>query len=116
MQFPRFLQRQIGQYVTTGTGLHKALGKKHTHTAQAHDLANKFNYWVLGKIFIGVEDANMPREALEVLKPMITNGESFGIQAKGQDQTTARICANVVSGSSRLQPPLPIKRPAITIT
>lgn len=79
-----------------------AIGARYTHMPKASDLANKFNFWLLNKIFIGVEDVFVPesrRELLEELKPMITN-DVQEIQAKGGDQVNSRICANFILNSN----------------
>ena len=76
-----------------------AIGKKYTHYPKAMDLDNKFNGWLLNKLFIGVEDIYVPErrtEILETLKPMITGGDGLEIQFKGADQITADIVANFI--------------------
>ncbi len=74
----------------------KAVGAKYSHWVQADDIDNKFNAWIKGRIFIGVEEIYLPEkpEALDILKPMITGAHGFAIQAKGQDQESDEICAN----------------------
>jgi hypothetical protein len=73
-----------------------AVGDKYVHWPQADDIDNKFNAWILGKIFIGVEEIYLPEKpgALDILKPMITGAHGFGVQGKGKDQESAHICAN----------------------
>ena len=80
-----------------------AIGRRYTHYPKASDLDNKFNGWLLNKLFIGVEDIYVPdhrREVLETLKPMITGGDGLEIQFKGADQVTADICANFMLNSN----------------
>lgn len=80
-----------------------AIGSKHTHMAQAHDISSKFNSWLMSTVFVGIEDVYAPSDrgaVLEVLKPMITGGDRIGIQAKGVDQTTAAICCNFMLNSN----------------
>lgn len=80
-----------------------AVGKRYTHYPKAMDIDNKFNGWLMDKIFIGVEDIFVPdnrREVLETLKPMITGGDGLEIQLKGVDQITADICANFMLNSN----------------
>jgi hypothetical protein len=75
-----------------------AIGKRYTHLPKADDIDNKFNGWMLNKLFIGVEDIYVPdhrREVVEALKPMITNAD-LEIQLKGVDQVTMGICANFI--------------------
>lgn len=76
----------------------KAIGADHCFWPQADDIDNKFNSWIVGKIFIGVEEIYLPGrpEAFEVLKTMITGAHGFGIQAKGKDQDSVEICANFI--------------------
>lgn len=64
-----------------------AIGWKHSHFPNAHDLTNKFNAWIAGKRFICIEEicVNDKQDMIEVLKPLITNLK-IEIQAKGQDQ------------------------------
>lgn len=81
----------------------RAIGKRYTHYPKAADLDNKFNSWLLNKLFIGVEDVYVPdnrREVIETLKPMITSGDGIEIQCKGVDQITADICANFMLNSN----------------
>jgi hypothetical protein len=75
-----------------------AIGRQYTHMPKANDIDNKFNGWILNKLFIGVEDIYVPdhkREVVEALKPMITNTE-LEIQLKGVDQITKTVCANFI--------------------
>lgn len=75
--------------------LAKAIGWKYTHTPNANDLANKFNSWILGKLLIIVEEiyVNDRKEAIETLKPLITN-PIIEIQGKGTNQATGDNRAN----------------------
>lgn len=80
-----------------------AVGRRYTHYPKAMDIDNKFNGWLMDKVFIGVEDIFVPdnrREVLETLKPMITGGDGLEIQLKGVDQVTADICANFMLNSN----------------
>lgn len=73
-----------------------AVGHRYTHLPKAADIDNKFNAWISGKLFIGIEDIYVPenkREVIEALKPLITN-DRIEIQAKGADQTTGDNRAN----------------------
>ena len=64
-----------------------AIGWKHSHFPNAHDLTNKFNSWIAGKRFVCIEEicVSDKQDMIEVLKPLITNMK-IEIQAKGQDQ------------------------------
>jgi Bifunctional DNA primase/polymerase, N-terminal/Family of unknown function (DUF5906) len=80
----------------------QAVGERYTHWPKAKELGNKFNDWMMGKVFFPVEDIYVPdakNEILEDLKPMIT-GERHEIQKKGVDQFTADICGNFMFNSN----------------
>lgn len=80
-----------------------AIGSRYVHYPKANDLDNKFNGWLLNKMFIGIEDIYVPAhktEILEILKPMITSGDGLEIQLKGVDQITVDICANFMLNSN----------------
>lgn len=73
-----------------------AIGERYTHYPKASEIASKFNDWMFGKIFIGVEDIYVPDarlEVMEALKPMIT-AERQEIEPKGGVKMTKDICAN----------------------
>lgn len=73
----------------------EAIGAPYTHFPNAADLHNKFNYWLLGKLFIGVEEIYLAerQEIIDTLKPLITN-DRVDIQGKGLDQKTGDNRAN----------------------
>lgn len=77
------------------TCLSNAIGRRYTHLPNANDISNKFNAWLLGKLFIGVEEVYVAdrREAIETLKPLITN-DRVDIQGKGDNQATGDNRAN----------------------
>jgi hypothetical protein len=75
-----------------------AVGNRYTHLPKAADIDNKFNAWLMNKLFIGVEDIVVPdhkREVIEALKPMITN-DRIEMQPKGADQFVADNYANFI--------------------
>ncbi len=78
-----------------------AVGERYFHSAQPVDLAGKFNYWLVGKILIGIEElATAERsDLLEALKPMITN-TTIGTQDKGVSAGTSRVCGNFILNSN----------------
>lgn len=79
-----------------------AIGQKHCHFPKASEIVEKFNDWMEGKIFIGVEDIYVPKEKLEtieILKPMIT-GDMQEIRSMGMNKVTKRICANYILNSN----------------
>jgi hypothetical protein len=91
-----------GKTMLTQVLMH-AIGEKHAHTPQSHDLGSKFNAWLMGKILIGIEDIYVPgdrQEVIEALKPMITNGHGIGIRAMNTDEEMSRICANFIINSN----------------
>jgi hypothetical protein len=78
------------------TCLAHAVGHRYTHLPDAADLGNKFNAWIPGNLFAGIEEIYVPAaklEIIEALKPMITNSR-MGMQGKGTDQVTADNRAN----------------------
>ncbi|MFA6063849.1 MAG: DUF5906 domain-containing protein [Gallionella sp.] len=80
----------------------QAVGSRYTHMPRASELAEKFNDWLVGKIFIGVEDVWYPEgrvEIIETLKPMITNARQ-PIRAMRTSERTMDICANFIVNSN----------------
>ena len=97
-----FIQGQEGNGKTTlFRVLEHAIGQRYTHYPNALDLANVFNGWVSGKLFIGVEEifVNNKKEMMEALKPIMTN-DRIGIQFKGSDQFTGDNYANGMACSN----------------
>jgi len=81
-----------------------AIGEDYCHVPQSHDIDNKFNGWLVGKICICVEDlfpSESNRDLFEILKPMIT-GEIVTIQRKGMDQVTMENRANFVFNTNHM--------------
>lgn len=79
-----------------------ALGEKYTHFPPAQDISEKFNAWMFGKLFIGVEDIRVfenRQEVLEVLKPMIT-GDRLAKREMQQSQVMSDSCANFLLNSN----------------
>lgn len=75
----------------------EAVGRRYTHWPNAAKLAEKFNGWMVGKVFFGVEDIYVPGQKFDIferLKPMITGGDGIEIEAKGVDQISLDICGN----------------------
>lgn len=85
-----------GKGVLTGIMQH-VVGRRYTHAAQASDLANKFNGWLVGKLLVIVNEADFgrDREVIDAVKPMITD-DDVAVQGKGKDQETARNFANFI--------------------
>ena len=79
-----------------------AVGDKYSFFPKAREIADKFNDWLYGTVFIGVEDIYVPessQEVLEELKPMIT-GDRQQIQGKGEKKITANVCCNFILNSN----------------
>lgn len=74
-----------------------AVGARYYHVPNAQDITNKFNGWLVGKLAIAIEEIKIADkwEALEILKPLITNSD-IEIQAKGQDQVLGDNRANFI--------------------
>ncbi len=80
-----------------------AVGDRYSYMPKAKDLTSKFNAWLVGKLFIGVEDIYVPeskKETLEELKPMITGGDGYEIEGKGVDQYNTHLCCNFILNSN----------------
>ena len=78
--------------------MENAIGRRYSHLPNASDLGGngqKFNSWIQGKLFIGVEEIYVSdrREVSEALKSLITN-RRIEIQGKGADQITGDNRAN----------------------
>lgn len=78
-----------------------AVGRRYTHFPNANDLGNKFNAWLVQKLFIGIEEVYVSdrQELIEVLKPLITN-DRIEIQGKGTNQIVADNRANFMLSSN----------------
>ena len=75
----------------------EAVGRRYVHWPKANKLSEKFNAWMVGKVFYAVEDIYTTAhraEILEDLKPMITGGDGYEIEGKGVDQVSADVCGN----------------------
>lgn len=72
-----------------------AVGRKFTHSPKAEQLANQFNGYLQGKLFILVEEVHMRgrAEMLDILKPLVTNLE-VEIEDKGVDKRMIENRAN----------------------
>jgi hypothetical protein len=83
------------------TCLEHAIGKRYSHRPNASDISNKFNAWLIGKLFIGIEEIYVAdrQEALDALKPLITN-DRVDIQGKGDNQETGDNRANFLATSN----------------
>lgn len=76
-----------------------AIGSRYCHRPRSSDIGGKFNGWLADKILIGVEDIKIPesrKDAIDALKPLITNGDGVDIEFKGRDQVNVSICCNFI--------------------
>lgn len=81
----------------------RSVGRRYSYRPKSDQLTSKFNDWLDGSIFIGVEDVFVPeakKEVLEILKPMITGGDGYEIEGKGQGKYTTDICCNFMLNSN----------------
>lgn len=75
-----------------------AIGEKYTHLPPANEIAEKYNDWLFGRLFIGVEDIYVPehkKEVIQVLLPMITN-KRLAMRAMQQGQVMGDVYANFI--------------------
>ena len=80
----------------------EAIGERYVHMPPAHEISEKFNSWLFGNIFIGVEDVfvmNNRQEVFEVLKPMITS-DRLARRAMQTDQSMSNVVANFMFNSN----------------
>lgn len=81
----------------------RAVGRRYSYRPKSDQLTSKFNDWLDGTIFIGVEDvyvSEAKKEVLEALKPMITGGDGYEIEGKGEGKYTTDICCNFMLNSN----------------
>lgn len=62
-----------------------AVGRKHSHLPKASQITEKYNSWIEGRVFIGVEEIKVAdrREVLEDLKDSVTND---WVEVRGMQQ------------------------------
>lgn len=80
----------------------EAVGYRYIHMPPANEISEKFNSWLFGTVFIGVEDIYVPdnrREIFEILKPMIT-GDYLAKRAMNTDQVMQDVCCNFLFNSN----------------
>lgn len=79
-----------------------AIGDKYSHFPSAAEITEKYNDWLYGTIFIGVEDIFVPdqkTEVIEILKPMITSPR-LEIRAMYEGKKMRDICCNFILNSN----------------
>lgn len=78
-----------------------SIGDRHSHLVNPKDIANKFNAWIEGKVFAGVEEVyiNDRRDVIDALKILITN-DRLEIQPKGGNQYMGDNRANFMMNSN----------------
>lgn len=79
------------------SALQQVVGSRYTHYAQASDVANKFNDWIVGNLLVIVNEADLRnnQEAVDAIKPMISD-DFVAVQGKGKSQATSRNFANFI--------------------
>jgi len=72
-----------------------AVGLRYTHYPNPDDISNKFNSWILNKLFIGVEEVYVAekQDLVNTLKRLVAN-KRVDIQGKGTNQSTGDNRAN----------------------
>jgi hypothetical protein len=73
-----------------------AVGRKYCHFPKAKKLADNFNSWLVGRIFLGINDvhyADGRKDIIEDIKPVISDEET-SLELKGVDQINSEQCAN----------------------
>lgn len=79
-----------------------SVGRRYAHWPRADQITEKFNGWLFGNLFIGVEDIYVPHqrnEIIEILKPMIT-GDNLEKRGMGVEKMDAETCANFMLNSN----------------
>ena len=77
------------------------IGSRLSHLVNPKDVGNVFNFWVEGKIFVGVEEVYVSdrRDAIDALKILVTN-DRLEIQPKGGNQYMGDNRANFMMNSN----------------
>lgn len=80
------------------------IGDKYCYFPRADEIASRFNSWMYGTIFYGVNDiynadGTLRKETMENLKPMITE-ERLDIEGKNKDKCMRDICGNFIINSN----------------
>lgn len=79
-----------------------AVGRRYSHFPRAQDIADKYNDWLYGHTFIGIEDIFDPNPfngTIEVLKPWITS-DQLEIHAKFSSKMMKDVCCNFIINSN----------------
>ncbi len=92
------------------SAISKAVGERYTHLPDSDQLADKFNAWVEGALFAGVEEICVPGkpQIVEHLKRLITNSR-VKVEGKGIDQRTGDnranflFCSNYQDGVTKIR-------------
>jgi hypothetical protein len=103
IQWAPLLQGVVGNGKSLFTWcLAYAIGERYTHLPPSLEISEKFNSWLFNTLFIGVEDIYVPSnklDAIEALKPMITN-KRLAKRAMNTDQQMHNICCNFIFNSN----------------
>lgn len=79
------------------TAVKRAIGKPYCHSPKPSQIGNDFNAWLAGRTFYAVDEIYVPEkrlDLLEVLKPLITEGEGLEVTKKGVDSGMRDVCGN----------------------
>lgn len=78
-----------------------SVGKRYSHLVNPKDIDNKFNQWIEGKLFVGIEEVYVSdrRDLLDALKIVVTN-DQLEIQPKGGNQYLGDNRANGMMNSN----------------
>lgn len=79
-----------------------AVGERYSVFPRAKQIVQRFNDWLNGSIFAGIEDiyvAESQQDVIEELKPMITS-DMQEIEGKGEKKETLPVCTNFMLNSN----------------
>jgi hypothetical protein len=79
-----------------------AIGYRYVRFPRASAIADKFNAFLYGSLFVGIDDiyvGESQMEVLEILKPMIDRDRQ-AVEPKGVDSATREVCCNFMLNSN----------------
>ena len=82
--------------------LEQAIGERYTHFPRASEITSRFNDWMYGHMFVGIDDIYLPdsrMEVLEILKPIIDR-ERYEVEPKNGTKLTLDVCVNFMLNSN----------------
>jgi len=83
------------------TAVSHAIGIRYTHKPMARNISNHFNAWIVGKLFVNIEEIYVSnnQEKIDALKPIITDSR-IPVTPKGIDQVTGDNFANLICNTN----------------